>query len=337
MDIVFLISGIILLIAITVDITSTILLMNGGGIISNLVSKGLWKILFNLSNKNAKSPLLSKAGLLIMISLFASWILLIWMSFSLIYLYDTGSVVDTATEVNANSVGKIYFVGYTISSLGNGDLKSGSDSWRIFSNIMSMYGTFFITLSISYLIPVLDAVIKKRALSGYIYQLGKTPEEIIKNGWNGEDFSILYSHFNNLYTMILQHSERHLAYPVLHYFHSTTRKYSAPLTFTILDEAISIQQTYKIDKSANAFNWQVMRETMDSFIDVIKEFDTTAKEPEPQFAYKSNLPDLPITREQDEINKAVSKLAERRKILHGMVVRDGWKWHDVLQTDSKEL
>ncbi len=303
--------------------------MNGGGIISNFISKGIWKILFTLSNKNARSALLGKAGLIILISIFACWIFLIWMSFSLIYLSDSGSVVDTATEVNANTVGKIYFVGYTISSLGNGDLKSGSDAWRIFSNVMSIYGTFFITLIISYLIPVLDAVIKKRALSGYIYQLGKTPQDIIKNGWNGEDFSILYSHFSSLYTMILEHSERHLAYPILHYFHSNTPKYSAPLTFAILDEAISIQKVYKIDNSPRAINWKILSESMDSYINVLRTFNKTEKETEPPFSSIDNLMNIPINKRREEAQPYVSKLAERRKALNGLIRHDGWEWEDV--------
>ncbi len=195
MELVFLIPGILLLIVVTIDLVSTILLMSGGGIISNLISKGIWKILYRLSHRDARSSLLRKAGIVILVAIFFTWIFLIWTGFSLIYLSDIDSVIDTSTEEITNTIGKIYFVGYTISSLGNGDLKSGSDPWRIFSNVMSLYGTFFITLSISYLIPVLAAVIKKRALSGYIYQLGKTPLEILKNGWNGKDFSILYSHF----------------------------------------------------------------------------------------------------------------------------------------------
>ena len=329
MDIVFLILGIILLILVTIDLISTILLMNGGGFISNFISKCIWKFMMRLSNNKAQSQLLSKAGVLIIVGLFFTWILLIWMGFSFIYLYDPRSVIDTSTERITNSVGKIYFVGYTISSLGNGDLKSGSDAWRIFSNLMSIYGTFFITLSISYLIPVLDAVIKKRALSGYIYQLGQTPVEILKNGWNGKDFSILYSHFNNLHSMILEHSERHLAYPVLHYFHSNKPKYSAPLTFTILDEAISIQQTYKIDDSPQARHWEILRRSINSFTDVFSKYGITTELDHPPFSYEQNIEDLPINAATNEIHKSIIDLRERRKSLHGMISRDGWEWKDV--------
>src|SRR5690606_22973909 len=331
MEFILLITGIGLIILVSIDLLSTILLMNGGGKISNFVSRNIWNILFKLSNENARSSLLSKAGMIIIVSLFSTWILLIWLSFGLIYMFDPGSVIDTSTELNTNVAGKFYFVGYTISSLGNGDLKSGSDTWRIFSNVISMYGTFFITLSISYLIPVLSAVIKKRALSGYIYQLGKTPEEILKNGWNGKDFSILYSHLNNLNTMILSHSERHLAYPILHYFHSTRPKYSAPLTLTILDEAISIQKTYKIDNTSNSLHWEVLRRSLASFLEVIGKYDITKELSHPPFSYKQTLENLPINATTEEINLSISKMTQRRKSLHGMVRRDGWQWKDVVE------
>lgn len=334
MEIILLIIGIILLILVTVDLVSTILLMNGGGFLSNFISKGIWKVLMRLSKNNAKSQLLSKAGVLIIVSLFLTWIFLIWTGFSLVYLHDPLSVIDTSTERITNSVGKIYFVGYTISSLGNGDLKSGSDAWRIFSNVMSIYGTFFITLSISYLIPLLDAVIKKRALSGYIYQLGTTPVEILKNGWNGKDFSILYSHLNNLNSLMLEHSERHLAYPVLHYFHSTKPKYSAPLTFTILDEAISIQQTYKIDDSPSSLHWAILRRSIDSFIDVFDKYGITSELPHPPFSYEQDIKDLPINAGPGEINKSINEMTKRRKSLHGIISRDGWEWKDVWEEKS---
>jgi len=331
MEFILLITGIGLIILVSIDLLSTILLMNGGGKISNFVSRNIWNTLFKLSNENARSSLLSKAGMIIIVSLFSTWILLIWLSFGLIYMFDPGSVIDTSTEINTNVAGKFYFVGYTISSLGNGDLKSGSDTWRIFSNVISMYGTFFITLSISYLIPVLSAVIKKRTLSGYIYQLGKTPEEILKNGWNGKDFSILYNHLNSLNTMILSHSERHLAYPILHYFHSTTPKYSAPLTLTILDEAISIQKTYKIDDTPNSLHWEVLRSSMDSFIEVLGKYDITRELSYPPFSYEPGLKYLPINATTEEINLSISKMTQRRKSLHGMVRRDGWQWKDVVE------
>jgi len=272
--------------------------------------------------------------MIIIIVLFTTWILLIWLSFSLIYLSDPGSVVDTSTELNSNLVGKFYFVGYTMSSLGNGDLKSGSDAWRIFSNVLSLYGTFFITLSISYLIPVLDAVIKKRALSGYIYQLGKTPLEVLKNGYNGSDFRNLYTHFNNLNTMILEHSERHLAYPVLHYFHSTTQKYSAPFTFTILDEAISVQYTYKVDNTSNSLHWDVLRRSIDSFIDVLGNYNITNQISHPPISYEEVFDSLPVHASPLEINQTLKNLEGRRKSLHGMIKRDGWEWEDVIKNKT---
>ncbi len=129
--------------------------------------------------------------------------------------------------------------------------------------------------------------------------------------------------------MILEHSERHLAYPVLHYFHSTEPKYSGPLTLTMLDEAISIQQTYKIDNSPHAINWKILRETMDSFTEVLDSLNSFSKDTEPPFISQDEISFLPVNNSHEKIKNSVASLAERRMKLHGMIMRDGWNWEDV--------
>ncbi|MDT0645110.1 hypothetical protein RM545_00265 [Zunongwangia sp. F260] len=322
--------GVIVITLVTIDMLSTILRMSGGGFISNFAAKGIWKTIFALSKRNGHSPILSHAGFFIVISLFVIWIGLIWMGYSLIYLSSASSVVDTATLLPSNWVGKIYFVGYTLSSLGNGDLKSGGDAWRILSNVMSLHGTFLVTLSISYIIPVLDAVIKKRTLSAYIWQLGRTPEELIRNCWNGKDFSILHDQFQSLHTMILEHSERHLAYPVIRYFHSNELKYSAPLCMAILDEVVTIQEVYEIDKSDKAYNWKILKKSLNSYLDILSSSYVQPTDDAPPFNYSDDLNFSELTSDKKH-KEILEESGIRRKYLAGSVKEDGWAWEDVIE------
>ncbi|MDT0688972.1 hypothetical protein RM549_04200 [Salegentibacter sp. F188] len=324
-----LILGVVIIVLVTIDMLSTILRMNGGSYLSNFIAKNIWKALLLLSNHNGRSKTLSNAGFLIILILFCLWIGLIWLGYSLIFLSSVSSVVDTATLLPSNWVGKIYFVGYTLSSLGNGDLKSGGDHWRILSNTMSLHGTFLVTLSISYIIPVLDAVIKKRTLSAYIYQLGRSPAELIRNCWNGKDFSILHDQFQSLHTMILEHSERHLAYPVIRYFHSNELKYSAPLCMAILDEVVTIQEVYKIDKSDKAYNWQILKKSLNSYLDILSKSYTKPTKEAPPFDYSDDL-DFSVLTTDKKHSEILEELKTRRKYLMGSVIEDGWKWEDVI-------
>lgn len=336
MSIILLIAGILILVLITTDLLTTILRMSGGGLISNFISHYMWNLIFWLSKKNARSKFLNLAGFFILIGLVLAWLLSIWLGFSLIYLSDMNSVVDATTGFSKGTIENIYFVGYTLSSLGNGDLKAGNDFWRIVTNIMSFYGFFFITLTITYILPVLDAVVKKRTLSAYIYQLGKTPDEILKNGWNGKSFNALYNQIVNLHLLILEHSERHLAYPVLHYFHSRFPKYAAPLNLAMLDEVITIQETYQLDKSDQAYNWNILRQSLDSFLDIFIKEEPKKDKDVPAFPYREKLSSIPFSASEKEEHKKLDNISERRKLLVTLIERDGWGWEDLTSNNSEE-
>lgn len=336
MEIIFLILGLTLLIIVSIDFLTTILEMGGGGLISNFVTKGFWNLMFVISRKDARSELLSKAGFLMLIVLLLSWLCLIWLACSLIFFSDYDSVVNSASNLPVDKLKKIYFVGYTLSSLGNGDLKAGSDIWRLFTNIVSFYGFFFITLTITFLLPVLDAAIKKRALSAYIYQMGRTPDEIIRNGWNGQNFGMLYAQFTTLHAMILEHTERHLAYPVLHYFHSPHPKFSAPLTLAILDEAITIQETYQLDTSTQSYNWKILRQSINSYLDVLAGQDSKADKEDPPFPYREKISALNFDVAIIDEKHKLDQLSNRRKSLVRLIKRDGWYWSDVTGEEHKQ-
>ncbi len=329
MELLFLILGIVIIVLVTIDFLTTTLRMGGGGFISSFVSKAFWNMMFWLAKKDARSPLLGLAGFFILIKLITTWLLLIWIGFSLIYLSEVNSVLEASSEIPTNTVGNIYFVGYILSSLGNGDLKAGSDFWRIITNLMSFYGFFFITLTITYILPVLDAAIKKRTLSAYIYQLGKNPVDILKNGWNGENFNMLYDQFQSMHTMVLEHTERHLAYPILHYFHSQRAKYAAPLTLAILDETITIQEIYQLDKSTAAYNWKILRQSIDAYMDVLSRSETKGDQEDPPFQYRHKLQSFPISISENEEHQKIENLSKRRKSWARLINRDGWEWEDL--------
>lgn len=322
--------GACILVVAAIDIFLTVIHLGGGGLLSKPFFEFFWRIFIFASNRNPESTFLKFAGSVILVSLFFFWLILIWFGFSLIFLADDGSVIDSMTGENANVVGNIYFVGYTLTSLGNGDLKSGSDEWRIITNIMGMGSLFFISLGISYLLPVLQAVIAQRTLATYIYQLGNTPEAIIINGWNGKNFSVLHQRFGDLETMILKLSEQHLAYPILSYFHADKREYAAPLSLAKLDEALTIREIYLMDKDTDNFNWVALRRALDNYLLKMKGNYIKPSTQPPPFRYQQVAAywgDLKVSEETRQ--KKLDALRERRCLLLGLVEKDLWLWKDV--------
>ena len=63
--------------------------------------------------------------------------------------------------------------------LGNGDY-APTGAWRVVTMVASASGLMIVTLSITYLVPLLSAVVEKRALAGRISILGSTVPEMVR-------------------------------------------------------------------------------------------------------------------------------------------------------------
>jgi hypothetical protein len=327
--------GAILLVVTFIDIFQTVIQIGGGGIVSKLFSAYLWKFLVMLARGNPQSKILDYAGSLILVSLFFFWVMLLWAGFGLIYLSDGDAVVDTYSGHSASAIGKLYFVGYTLTSLGNGDLKAGSDDWRLMTNFMGIGSVFIVTLSISYLLPVLQAVLSKRVLAKYINQLGNSPQEILLNGWNGKNFSQLYDKLSAVDTMILKHTEDHMAYPILHYFHAKKQEFSAPLNLTKLDEALTLIQILELDTGSNQYDWLFLRKSLDGYIKMLKNSFVRPNQVPPPLEFERLAATFPhVVHKTNYLERMQEELSERRKVLLGLINKDCWQWDDVEQAVS---
>lgn len=328
MNITLLLIGLIIVVIANMDALSTILRINGGSKISNFVARNVWRLSVFVSGKFPRISILSNIGALIIVTLFTLWALLLMIGYGLIYNSYFHSIVETSTEMPASITAKFYYVGYTLTSLGNGDLKTGSDFWRIISNFTGLNGMFLLSIAISYFIPLMNAVVKQRMLATYISNLGDTPTEIISNGWNGTDFTILHEQFKDLYPMILMQCEQQLAYPVLLYFHSENPKYSPQLNLAKLDEVLSIQEIYNIDQSDKAYIWNNLRKAMNKYLKVTKNSYSFNTEAVPDFPYKNKLPSLIREIPKETANHRIATINERRAFIASLVKNDGWKWED---------
>lgn len=322
--------GLIILIVVYVDIFKTVIYINGGGPLSTFAAGIIWNSFYRLAGKSGKSPILNLTGGFILLFLVFMWIFLIWLGYSLLYFADGNSVINNATGKPADVIGNIYFVGYTLTSLGNGDYSPGNNIWKLVSNVMGLNTTIFISLGIAYLLPVLQAVIDKRTLAVYINTLGSTPNEIIKKGYDGKNFEVLYQRFSNLESLLLKHGERHLAYPILHYFHNNKKEHSLSLSLAVLDEAMTIQAVYKIDKSEKAYHWDVLRGALENFYKRLDDQFIMSAEAPPPFDYITKLPEEFRKDYIGEPEIALEKFQSHRCKILGYINKNGWTWKDVI-------
>lgn len=324
--------GLLLLIITLADVAFTSFSARGAGFLTAFTTKNLWRLCVQLCKRLNNNFLLRYAGVLIVCATLLQWIVLLWTSAFIVALSDELSIINAQTKLPATILEKLYVTGYSLSSMGNGDFTGSSELWKLFITLLSFNGLVVVTVSLTFLIQVLEGVSSKRALSSGISSLGTTPEDILLNAWNGKDFSALNMPVLLLAGQISALAEKHLSYPVLHYYYTENRSKSLPINLAILDEALTILHTL-IPKEycTNLLAIRSTRISICSFLLTLKSNFIAQSDEEPPLPSLSILiaNNIPVNSEQMQL--AYSENKDRRMLLHGLLKDDGTRWQSVYE------
>jgi len=313
------------------DLLLTTLTLDGGGPLVNTLARWIWKAMLRHHRCASSQRLLSFTGLGILLSTTLLWLSLVWAGWTLIFSASDQAVVNADSKEPVGLWERAYFTGYTLFTLGLGDYVPQGAIWQLATAIAAANGFVLVSLTITYLVPVISAAAQKRQLAAYISSLGKTSDDIILKAWNGKNFAALTQHLVSLTPMLLLHGQRHLAYPVLHYFHSSERYTAATLSVAVLDETLTLLK-YGIEPVAqiDRLTLYAARQAMSVFLETLS---STFLEP------ATEAPPIPAldriraggipTVSDEAFYSAVSGLARRRQLLLALVQSHGWDWDDV--------
>ncbi|WP_017733460.1 two pore domain potassium channel family protein [Nafulsella turpanensis] len=339
MNYVFLVAGIVIVCLAGVDVLVSTLAPRGTGFFSTRLRSVIWNFFHWCGQGRGESRMLNYAGMFTVAAWLFGWILMLWIGNFLIYLSAPDSVLYSGTNASAGPIDKLYFTGYVLSTMGNGDFKPGGGWWSVYSAVISFSGFVTITLAITYLVPVLSAEMEKRKTSIYIHSLGASPEEILINAWNGKDFSRLTQHFGSLTDSIMSQAQKHVAYPVLHNFHSHLHQEALAINLVTLDEALSIlllyghNETYTIEQQIYPLRFAIsdyLATLANAFI------EPSNNEPGPFRMERLRQSAIPFKQENEDIRMDKERLRLRRKLLLGMLENDGWHWGNIYMTATYE-
>jgi hypothetical protein len=171
--------------------------------------------------------LLSLAGPVVLILTVLFWALLLWTGWVVLFSADAGSLANPQTREQADLLGRIYFTGYTMFTLGTEDFAPQGAFWQIASSITSLSGLFLLTLSVTYVLAVVEAVVGMRSFASQVWTLGHSAEAFVANAWNGRGFPAVEIHLVSLIEQLGAIGEQHKAYPMLHYYHAEKLPQSA--------------------------------------------------------------------------------------------------------------
>ncbi len=328
MSTLLLLAGLILLAFTLFDIIITTLTTRGAGPLAGRLMDGLWGLLCAVQRRrDSGHGVLSGGGTAIVLSVVLVWVALLWAAWAMVFLSVPGAVVGSLTAEPADAVSVIYFAGFTLFTLGLGDYVPAAGIWQILAALCSGNGLLTLTLSATYLVPVASAAAEKRHLAGVVHTLGATPAGILLRHWNGRDFAQLEAPLNDLSAMIVLQAQQFLAYPALHYFHSSDPRTSLSLRLVALDEALTVLR-HAVPQRHRPPD-AVMARThaaVDMFLTGARVTPTADPAPPPDVAL---LVEVGVPVNLDALRALPTETQEHRRRLGGLLRKDHWAWQDI--------
>lgn len=324
---VYLSLGVFLLGVVAVDLLWTTVWVEGGaGPLTSRSMAWTWALLRRLSSENSR--VLTLTGPIVLVLSLGTWILLLWTGWTFLFASVDGAIVDTVDGRQISWSELLYFTGYTIFTLGIGDFVPRGSRWQILTVVASASGLLFITLAVTYVLSVLEAVTQKRAFASSVRSLGNSGTEILQRSWNGHTFDGLEIRFHSIAEQLNTLTSNHKAYPILHYFFSGQREKAPTTSVAIVDDALTLLRygVSEQDRPTEIVTTEVWT-SIQQYLDTVQNgyIDSVERPPPPPAV--SVLGEAGIeTVSEAEFADSVMELDERRRALLDLVEYDERDW-----------
>lgn len=321
----------LLLIGVTLlDALWTTIAPRGAGPITKRVARGLWALGLSVHRRRSAHGLLTLIGPSLLVTATLVWVAGLWAGWLLVFSAEPETVIASLSKEPASLVERVYYVGFVLFTLGTGDYVPGGGLWQVLSVLASLSGLSVITLAITYVLSVVSAVATKRQLAGSIHSLGRTPSDLVGRAWDGGGFSGLEQQLPAIASALELHTQRHLAYPVLHYFHSADRRTALGPAVAVLDDALLLLAE-GVAPSARPAPAVVAptRSTIASFLGTLSEAFIEEADVPPPLPDLDGLAEAGIPVVEDGSAETAAGASHRRRLLLGLVRDAGWEWKSV--------
>ncbi|MFP5579136.1 MAG: ion channel [Acidimicrobiia bacterium] len=317
-----------------IDVTwTTVAAGSGAGPFTRRSSRMLWRAALAIHRRTRGHTFLSAAGTLIVAAALITWITLLLAGWTLIFSSTDGAVRAASTGVPADSIDRVLYVGYTVLTLGLGNFVPGKGIWQLATVLATGTGLVLVTLSITYLVPVASAVVQRRQLAAQIAGLGGTAHDIVLRGWNGSDFGTLGMSLSMLQSTLHTVRLQHLAYPVLHFFHSQTRHDATAIHIANLVQAVGLLQYGVRDSvSPDSQTLAAVEDGLDQFLSTIDGVHISDDAAPIAAAALEPLEQAGIPVEASTYRSHVADTERRRRLLTSYLHDDGWTEDDLAVT-----
>lgn len=218
---------------------TTLSTSSAGGPITSRLARSWWSAAHRLARRPT-SMLLTSSGPAILVATVTVWLVLLWSGWTLVFAAEPSAVVSSSSRVPTDLWGRAYFAGFTIFTLGIGDQVPVGAVWQLLTVVSTVSGLALTTTAITYLVPVVTAATDRNTQASTIAGLGGQAHRIVLNAADGGSVRYLEPVLLQLTSSLLLTAERHLAYPILHYFHPRDVRTELRLQLPALDDALTL-------------------------------------------------------------------------------------------------
>lgn len=322
--------GILIVLVILIDVIWTSMWVGGGaGPVTRVTGNLGWKAIKLVSQ--GRHRVMPLAGPVVLTLTVTTWLLLLWLGWFMIFSAEATAVLTAATEELAGTSDRIYFAGYTVFTLGNGDFAPNGDCWQIATALASGSGLFTATLSLTYLISVISAAVSARSFASEVDGLGSSPASVVSDSWDGSRYSDLTLPLQSLGSQLSKLSQQYLAYPVLQYFHAGEAAKSPMVALVRLDQILAVSaHGVPADSRAPAVMHNSVRSAIENVLESLpKKFVKPNQDglPAPDLEPLRHA-GLPVLRDED-FTRLLQPEQHRRKKLRGLLNAHGWSLDDI--------
>ena len=319
--------GVILLVTTVVDLLWTTLWVEGGaGPLTKRVMRWTWKLIRRIGVRWSRVRTL--AGPVILLIGILMWVTFLWTGWTLVFAGAESALRDTIDGGPISWVERVYFVGYTMFTMGNGDFVPRDGVWQLATAATTASGMLFVTLIITYVLSVLDAVTQKRSFATDVSGLGLQGETVVRASWDGEAFTGLDLLLNTFSSELNELTANHKAYPILHYFYTEQREAAAVLSVAVLNDALTLWQFgVPAENRPSRALLENTRSALQTYLETVGESYVTQSETTPPAPDLAHLREAGVpTASDEEFDNSLDELTAQRRMLLGLVEADARRW-----------
>src|SRR4028118_488427 len=237
MDGIFILAGVLLILAGVLDVFFTVLHYDGFGFLSIRLYRRLFDVARLVTHplpRKYRALGLSMAAPLMVPVTITVWIFLVSLGYALIYLFGmrNGDFALSTERLEPSFPEAFYFSGTAISTLGLGDITPTGSLYQALAVSEALIGFGILTLSITYVLGVYNVLQQLGVLSAGLYHQAQDtgdPWSILAPHFPGGEHRGLETHLMYLHQGLVEIYEGIRQYPIVYYYHSPHHPPSPPL------------------------------------------------------------------------------------------------------------